>query len=485
MSIGDIHSSDGRLPEGVREGAVLDGKYRIGAILGEGAMGVVVAARHLLLNENVAIKFLVADRWEQGDALERFVQEARAAVRIQSEHVVRVLDVAILDSGVPYIVMEHLDGCDLSKRLRNGGPLPVEQAVDFLLEACEAISESHRIGIVHRDIKPSNLFVLERQGAPPSIKVLDFGISKSTLLVARTVDAEGTLPSAQMTGARAILGSPFYMSPEQMESAKDVDGRTDIWALGITLFELMTGAPPFRGSSLVQVYSKMMARDERAWRAALAGVPDGLDDVVGKCLETDRDRRYATVGDLAKALVPFGSKCAGASLGRIARPDLTDSNAGVERVPSVLARRRASSVSVGRNLLAAVAAGFLGSAIFVLCARAKSGVDGARTETPAAAATFATVSADRRSAVVDPPAPVTIGAAAGPSASPVAIGSAAPALQPRSESHRSTGAPSSSASTAPVASAVPAISSAATTARAVATSAFTPQQVTDLLRTRE
>jgi len=159
------------------------------------------------------------------------------------------------------------------ERLRVGGPLPVEQAVDFVLQACEAISESHRIGIVHRDLKPANLFVLEREGAPSSIKVLDFGISKSTRLVPRTVDVDGTLESAQITQGQTILGSPFYMSPEQMESARDVDGRTDIWALGVTLFEMITGHPPFTGSTLVQIYSKMAAPDESAWRLALGRQP--------------------------------------------------------------------------------------------------------------------------------------------------------------------------------------------------------------------
>ena len=304
------------LPEGVREGAILSDKYLIGPVLGAGAMGIVVAARHLLLNEDVAIKFLVAGRWDQADAVQRFVREAQAAIRIQSEHVVRVHDVAVLESGAPYIVMEHLKGRDLAKRLRAEGPLPVEQAVDLLLQACEAISESHRIGIVHRDLKPANLFVLEREGAPASIKVLDFGISKSTRLVPRTVDGDGTLESAQITQARAILGSPFYMSPEQMESARDVDSRTDIWALGVTLFEMIVGRPPFTGHSLVQVYSKMASPDESGWRGALGRHSADLAAIVGKCLEWERERRYATVRDFARALAPLGTNRAGVSLRR-------------------------------------------------------------------------------------------------------------------------------------------------------------------------
>jgi serine/threonine protein kinase len=371
MSTSEIHN-EMELPEGVREGTIVSGKYLIGPVLGAGAMGIVVLAQHLLLNQDVAIKFLVAGRWDQADAVQRFVREARAAIRIQSEHVVRVLDVAVLESGAPYIVMEHLKGKDLATRLRVGGPLPVQQAVDLLLQACEAISESHRIGIIHRDLKPANLFVLERDGAPSSIKVLDFGISKSTRLVPRTLDLEA---SAQITEAKAILGSPFYMSPEQMESARDVDARTDIWALGVTLFEMLTGRPPFVGPSLVQIYSKMTSPDERGWRVALEGHPPGLAGIIGKCLEWDRERRYATVRDLAGALAAFGSKRAGISLQRImVMPDPSESNPGVEKAP-VLTRRRPGRLQVGRNLIAATLAGFLGSAVFLLASRSRTAAD--------------------------------------------------------------------------------------------------------------
>jgi serine/threonine protein kinase len=376
MSNSEIQASSMELPEGVREGAIISDKYLIGPVLGAGAMGIVVAARHLLLNEDVAIKFLVAGRWDQADAVQRFVREAQAAIRIQSEHVVRVHDVAVLESGAPYIVMEHLKGRDLAKRLRAEGPLPVAQAVDLVLQACEAISESHRIGIVHRDLKPANLFVLEREGAPASIKVLDFGISKSTRLVPRTVDGDGTLESAQITQARAILGSPFYMSPEQMESARDVDSRTDIWALGVTLFEMIVGRPPFTGHSLVQVYSKMASPDESGWRVALGRHPADLAAIIGKCLEWERERRYATVRDFARALAPLGTNRSGVSLRRIeVSPDPSESNPGVEKAPPLTATRRRGRLQLGRNLVAATLAGFFGSAVFVLASRSRPASD--------------------------------------------------------------------------------------------------------------
>jgi len=307
------------LPNGVREGDILAGKYRIGATVGAGAMGTVVAAHHLMLDEKVAIKFLRGDPGERGDAVARFVREARAAVRLRNEHVVRVLDIAELEGGPPYIVMEFLDGCDLADKLRAGGPLRVAEAVGYVLEACEAMAEAHRMGIVHRDRKPANLFLSERIGSPPSIKVLDFGIAKTLRLVPTTLSLDETALSAGITQSKAILGSPFYMSPEQMESSGDVDARTDIWALGVTFFELVTGRHPYTGSSLIQVYSSMISQDSGSWSAALANHPAGLQTILARCLAHDREDRYANVGELANALAPFGSARAVASVQRIGR----------------------------------------------------------------------------------------------------------------------------------------------------------------------
>jgi serine/threonine-protein kinase len=481
-------SRDGGLPEGIREGVVLAGKYRIGATLGAGAMGVVVSAHHLLLKEDVAIKFLVAHRWDHADAVERFVQEARAAIRIESKHVVRVLDVAVLESGAPYIVMELLQGRDLAARLRAGGSVPANEAVEFLLQACDAIGASHRLGIVHRDIKPANLFLVERAGVPPIVKVLDFGISKSTRLVPITADVDGTPEGAQITGPRAILGSPFYMSPEQMESARDVDARTDIWALGVTLFELVTGAPPFRGSSLVQVYSRMLSKDGAdAWRAELAKVAPALVEVVERCLAHDPDERFATAEELAGSLATFASKGPSA-LPRLPPSGLSDSNSGVERAPASLPRRRDSGrPSGGRSLLVAVLGGFVGSAIFVLCARAKSGVDVVRATEPQAAATAPSAFMAPVSSAVpaESPVPASSSARAASSVkggSVEAMATSGSSMQRRAPTPRvDAGAPlSPSASTA---AAAPAMTDQAIAPRPA--SSFSPQQVSDLLRSRE
>jgi serine/threonine protein kinase len=291
----------------IREGDIIGGKYRIGRFLGAGAMGTVYAAHHALLAQDVAIKFLVPEALGHSDAIGRFVREARATATIKSEHVVRIFDVALRDGRTPYIVMEYLEGCDLSAWLRVRGRPEIEVAVDFILQACDAIAEAHELGIIHRDLKPANLFAVQRGGNAFSIKVLDFGISKAAGLVSSTAAPWAARPGAVITEEKIPIGSPCYMSPEQMESARDVDPRTDIWALGVTLCELATGRLPFEGQSLVQVYSVIQSGVPLHLREAAPHLPKGLEAVIHRCLSKERDKRYATVRDLATALAPFGS----------------------------------------------------------------------------------------------------------------------------------------------------------------------------------
>src|SRR5580658_1309142 len=262
----------------VREGEVVEGRYRIGRLLGSGAMGTVFAAHHILLDQKVAIKFLVPESLGHSDSVARFVREARATATIKSEHVVRVLDVALRDGGVPYIVMEYLEGRDLAAWLRIHGAPEAHVAVDFVLQACDAIAEAHELGIIHRDLKPANMFAVQRDGVVETIKVLDFGISKTPGLVSSTAPPGEWRPGAIITEERTPIGSPCYMSPEQMESARDVDHRTDIWALGVTLCELITGRVPFEGQSLVQVYARIKSSGARVRLGD--DVPRGLRAVI-------------------------------------------------------------------------------------------------------------------------------------------------------------------------------------------------------------
>jgi serine/threonine-protein kinase len=292
---------------GVKAGDVLAGKYRIDRVLGAGGMGAVVAAHHIQLEDKVALKFLLPEALSRPEAVTRFLREARAAVRIKSEHVARVTDVGQLDNGAPYMVMEYLEGGDLEEMLARGGPLPPEQAVDFVLQASEAIAEAHTLGIVHRDLKPANLYCIRRADGHLSIKVLDFGISKVTT------------PGSQhnMTQTAAMVGSPVYMSPEQMQSAKNVDARTDIWATGAILFELIAGRTPFYSESITDLAVKVVNDPAPPLAELVPTVPPGLAQVVATCLEKARERRYQNMGDLAVALAPFGSKRARISVDRI------------------------------------------------------------------------------------------------------------------------------------------------------------------------
>jgi serine/threonine-protein kinase len=295
----------------VREGDVLVEKYRVERVLGQGGMGVVVAALHLQLEQHVALKFLLPGAAAVPEAVARFLREARAAARIQSDHVVRVTDVGTLDSGAPYMVMELLHGMDLSQVVRTTGPIAVTQAVDYMLQACEGVAEAHKFGIVHRDLKPSNLFLTRKSDGSPLIKVLDFGISKTT-----SVTGAGPLT---LTATTAIMGSPLYMSPEQVRSAKDVDARTDIWSLGIVLYEFLSGAPVFNGDSASAVMAMIVADPPPPIRAVRPDVPAEVEAVILRCLEKDRTRRYANLGELAVAIAPFASPRGRASAEHVAR----------------------------------------------------------------------------------------------------------------------------------------------------------------------
>ena len=277
-----------------REGTVIAGKYSLTHTLGQGGMGLVVAATHLQLDRRVAIKFLLPQHLEKTDVVSRFTREARSAAKIQSDHVAHVLDVGV-DEGTPYMVMEYLEGEDLKQVLSRRGPLSVEEAVRYIVQACEALGEAHGLGIVHRDLKPANLFLANRANGKTILKVLDFGISK---IMNPATETELTLTS------RAV-GSPSYMSPEQLTSSRSLDARADVWALGVILYQLLTNNLPFAGENLTALITSVIFAKFIPPSVVKGDLPPALDAIVARCLERELARRYASVAELAADLVPF------------------------------------------------------------------------------------------------------------------------------------------------------------------------------------
>ena len=282
-------------------GDVLDGKYKIVRVLGKGGMGVVMAAVHVPLGHRIALKFLSRAAAKNEETLARFALEARAAAMIRSEHATRILDVGKLDGGEPYMVLEMLEGCDLGALVTRRGPLPFADAVTYVLEACEAIAEAHSLGIVHRDLKPDNLFLATRPDGTQIVKVLDFGISKFTPLMN---DKLGAGPS--LTTTSAVIGSPMYMSPEQLRSTRDVDHRSDIWSIGVTLYELVSGQIPFPWQSMAELSAAILKDTPAPLSSHVRSVPLDLDAIVARCLEKNPSDRFRNIAELAWALVPFG-----------------------------------------------------------------------------------------------------------------------------------------------------------------------------------
>jgi tRNA A-37 threonylcarbamoyl transferase component Bud32 len=295
----------------VSPGDVVAGKYRVQRVIGSGGMGVVIEAWHLQLDERVAIKFLLPEAANE-EATGRFEREARAAFKIKSEHVARVIDVGKLEGRVPYMVMEYLEGSDLGERLTDRQPLPIKDAVDYVLQATEAVAEAHVLGIVHRDLKPENLFLTRRPDDSVCVKVLDFGLSK-------VPDNE---PNQQreraLTGTKQVMGTPQYMSPEQWMSAKDVGPASDQWALGVILYELLTGHQPFDQEHVAQLCTQVLRGDPPPLHAMRPETPNELVQCVDRCLAKEPENRYRNVAAMAIDLFRFGSPGARSSARRIA-----------------------------------------------------------------------------------------------------------------------------------------------------------------------
>ncbi len=280
-------------------GAVLARRYQVQDALGRGGMGTVYRAIDRATGAQVAIKVLDPRKDQHPTSLDqRFAREIGAVQQLASAHAVRLLDAGTLGGGRHFMVMEHLEGADLHHILDRVGRLPMQRAVRLIRQACAAIGEAHALGIVHRDIKPANLFVTQRPDGSDCLKVLDFGISKLP---------QATMDELALTVTGAVLGSPVYMSPEQMACSRDVDGRTDIWALGIVLYQCLSGGFPYEADGVPQLCARVLT-DEPVPLSSRIAVPRALEAVVMRCLARDPDRRFARVQDLAAALLPFAEQ---------------------------------------------------------------------------------------------------------------------------------------------------------------------------------
>lgn len=327
-------SSDGPRAYDPQPGMVLEGKYRLERVIGRGGMGIVMEATHLGLAQRFAIKFLTSEAVQRRTTVLRFIREAKLAAQIRSEHVARVIDVGTIEPyGIPFMVMELLEGDDLAA-LGKERRFPIGQAVDYLLGACEALAEAHGLGIVHRDLKPANLFVTKRPDGSGLVKVLDFGISKLS------ASDEG---EERLTKTSTLMGTPMYMSPEQMTSARDIDARADIWALGVILYELVAGRRPFEARALGGLCKKILVDPPTPLPEDL---PTDFAATVMRSLVKERADRYQDLAEFARALAPFGSKRAAHSLaviervlGGTATPPPAAAEVGLSLAPTALQAR--------------------------------------------------------------------------------------------------------------------------------------------------
>lgn len=279
-------------------GTIVGDHYRVDRVVGAGGMSIVVAATHLEIERPVAIKFLNPATAGK-DAVERFRREAQNAARLKNEHVVRVIDIGALPGGLPFIVMDLVEGSSLREELLARGPFSVSDAVAVLLQATEAIAEAHSLGIVHRDLKPANLFLAECADRTRIVKVLDFGVSKALTA------PHGEMPVG-LTRTGMIIGSPLYMPPEQLQSPRSVDHRADIWALGAVLYELITGRVPYAARSYPELCTLVLSEPPPVSRHGRE-VPAEFEAVLRRCLASDREARFQSVSELRAALLPFAT----------------------------------------------------------------------------------------------------------------------------------------------------------------------------------
>jgi len=307
---------------------LVDEKYRIVSELGSGGMGIVYEAVHLGLGHRVAIKFLGEGSVRDDAALARFAREARAGANIASEHVARVFDIGMTENDVPYPVMELLEGDDLGNVLEHYKMLRIEDAVRFALQATAALSEAHAIGIVHRDLKPENVFLQARRGAPPVVKILDFGLAK----IRAQVDAA-------QTETEVIFGTPKYMAPEQLKSTAHAGPEADVWALGVLLYQMVGGRRPFDGPIVSVIIADILTKDAQPLRELRPDVPAALEAAIAQCMSRE-PRERPTAPELASMLAPFAPAGCDELAARIKATERTDSEVERTRVKALATRRR-------------------------------------------------------------------------------------------------------------------------------------------------
>ncbi|HEY6078717.1 MAG TPA: serine/threonine-protein kinase [Polyangiaceae bacterium] len=297
VELGNREPSDSQAPGAWQPGELFGGKYRVDTKLAEGGMGVVLRATHVDLGSPVAIKVIRAEHAANQDVVARLMDEARIAASLRSKHVNRVVDFGRTDAGLAYLVLEYMEGRDLAQHLQERVRFHTTDAVDCVMQACEGLAEAHGAGIVHRDLKPENLFLSQEADDELVVKVLDFGISKGPAIRSA---------GRSLTSAWEVVGSPHYMAPEQVRRQK-VDARTDVWGLGVILYELCSGRTPFEADTLAGIFERIVDEARAPAGLPVVEVPQGLQAVIQRCLERSPEKRFQTVVELAEALAPFGS----------------------------------------------------------------------------------------------------------------------------------------------------------------------------------
>jgi serine/threonine-protein kinase len=342
------------------KGAILGDRYRIEGCLGKGGMGLVLAATHLELEMRVAVKLLASERTGDARAVARFRREIRASAKLRGPHVARVFDAGTTSTGTLFMVQELLEGSDVAKVLRERGKLTVEEAATYVHQACEAVAEAHAIGIVHRDLKPDNLFLARSLDGAPVIKVLDFGLAKVAPVGPRT---------SALTKANTVLGSPDYMSPEQMNKPHEVDHRTDIWSLGITLYELVSGTLPFAAETVTELFLRVMSDTPRPLCEVAPDVPEPFARAVMRCLARRCEDRFQSVRDLAAELAPYTSGAPSREAPRADTRPVERPVAGIlDRTVVMSVKARPSSKRGAPRWLVAAATGLVAVVIFLAAA---------------------------------------------------------------------------------------------------------------------